>query len=60
MVPDVVSFEADTVPAGMARDSKMLSKNKPDSEMDLSLPLASMTLGLRRVNLTIGTKRIIE
>ena len=56
----MVSFWADTVPAGMASDNKTLSKNKPLSEMELSFPFPPMPLGLRQVNLTIGTKRIIE
>ena len=34
IVPVVVSFEADTVPAGKANESNMLNKNNPVNEND--------------------------
>ena len=36
IVPDVVSFDAETVPAGKANESSMLNKNSPVNENDLN------------------------
>ena len=44
IVPAAVSFDAMAVPAGSDNESKMLNKNNPAREMDLTLPSPAIIL----------------
>ena len=60
IVPVVVSFEADTVPAGKANESNMLNKNNPVNENDRNFSSRAIYIGLHLDNLTIGQRSFID